>query len=265
MRKSLTTTRMSAAVTTDPFPFIPPMLNRHSYPFCVYCLSSRTSCGFRLGRRQGGGAATSFALFPRASTASSQARISLIRKSLTTTSMTASKDLKEEGDLLFGRFIIPADSIFHRTHLSFGFCNLRPIVSGHVLVSPKRVVPQLQDLTNEEYIDLWLVVRATQTMLKQHYTDCNAFNVAVQDGRAAGQSVPHVHVHILPRRAYDFERNDDVYDELSVWAPRDELVVNSTLAVADDKDRTDRTLAQMAEEAAAYRSLFANNDNDSKL
>jgi diadenosine tetraphosphate (Ap4A) HIT family hydrolase len=35
-----------------------------------------------------------------------------------------------------------------------------------------------------------------------------------QDGPAAGQTVPHVHVHVLPRRAGDFARNDDVYDEL---------------------------------------------------
>lgn len=36
----------------------------------------------------------------------------------------------------------------------------------------------------------------------------------LQDGPLAGQSVPHVHVHVLPRRAGDFARNDDVYDAL---------------------------------------------------
>lgn len=36
----------------------------------------------------------------------------------------------------------------------------------------------------------------------------------MQDGPAAGQSVPHVHIHILPRRAGDFERNDQVYDAI---------------------------------------------------
>ena len=35
-----------------------------------------------------------------------------------------------------------------------------------------------------------------------------------QDGETAGQSVPHVHVHCLPRRTGDFKRNDDVYDAL---------------------------------------------------
>ena len=44
-------------------------------------------------------------------------------------------------------------------------------------------------------------------------------NVAVQDGPGAGQSVPHVHVHILPRRPTDFANNDDVYEALEGWGP----------------------------------------------
>eukprot|EP01036_Dinobryon_divergens_P005161 gene5161-6841_t len=36
----------------------------------------------------------------------------------------------------------------------------------------------------------------------------------MQDGIAAGQSVPHVHCHILPRKIGDFKRMDDVYEEL---------------------------------------------------
>lgn len=166
-----------------------------------------------------------------------------------------------QNDLLFGKFIISAASIFMRTKSSFAFVNLRPIVPGHVLVSPMRVVPLLDDLSEDEYADLWLTVRNVQNILKQHYTDCSGFNVAVQDGRAAGQSVPHVHVHILPRVVGDFHRNDDVYDHLSEWAPRDELRVNSTLAVADDKDRKDRTREEMADEASTYRMLTGTTES----
>lgn len=36
----------------------------------------------------------------------------------------------------------------------------------------------------------------------------------LQDGVHAGQSVPHVHIHVLPRRPGDFEKNDDVYDAI---------------------------------------------------
>ena len=40
-----------------------------------------------------------------------------------------------------------------------------------------------------------------------------AFDI-LQDGRDAGQTVEHVHVHIIPRRPGDFQRNDDIYEEV---------------------------------------------------
>lgn len=156
----------------------------------------------------------------------------------------------------FGKFLIAPSHVFYRSTLSVAFVNLRPIVPGHVLIVPQRVVARMESLSNEEYIDLWQSVREVQGMLKNHYK-ATGFNVAVQDGSAAGQSVPHVHVHILPRTDSDFERNDDIYDALEEWAPREKLSQNKpTLAVPEDEDRKDRTFEQMREEAAIYRSLL---------
>jgi bis(5'-adenosyl)-triphosphatase len=72
----------------------------------------------------------------------------------------------------------------------------------------------------------------------------------MQDGRAAGQSVPHVHVHILPRRFGDFQRNDDVYEELENQ--------NLDKAITADEDRKPRTMEEMAAEASILASLFQN-------
>lgn len=158
---------------------------------------------------------------------------------------------------MFGKFLIPSASIFYRSPgQTLAFVNLRPIVLGHVLVMPSRIVPVMQDLSDSEYTDLWLSVRAVQRILQSHY-GCDAFNVSVQDGRAAGQSVPHVHVHILPRFAGDLTRNDDVYARLEEWAPRDELKFQTELDVPEDEDRRDRTREEMAEEAEAYRQVAA--------
>ena len=157
---------------------------------------------------------------------------------------------------LFGKFAIASSHVFYRSALSAAFVNLRPIVPGHVLVVPQRIVARLDELTEDEYIDMWTSVRVVQDILKRHY-QATAFNVAIQDGRAAGQSVPHVHVHILPRTEGDFERNDDVYNELEIWAPRAELSDHKpSLEVPDDEDRKDRTVEQMTEEAAIYRDLL---------
>jgi len=188
------------------------------------------------------------------------------------------------GSMRFGRFVIPSSHIFYRTSQSAAFVNLRPIVPGHVLVMPHRIVATLEELTTDEYIDLWMSVRIVQQVLKKHYSTCRtdrrggdnddddvaggstnstrhsrqmAFNVAVQDGRAAGQSVPHVHVHLLPRIAGDFETNDDIYQELEDWAPRTVDGCRSTgIQVANDEDRVDRTNEMMAEEASWYRDIL---------
>lgn len=157
---------------------------------------------------------------------------------------------------LFGRFKISPNQIFHRTGHCFAMVNLRPLVPGHVLICSTRVTPLLSDLEEDEYDDLWRTVRVAQNVLKQQYK-CDAFNVSVQDGTGAGQSVPHVHVHILPRYCGDLERNDDIYDKLEAWAPRNDMSQKKAkLEVPEDSERRDRTVEEMAEEAAIYQSLI---------
>mmetsp|Transcript_21505 Transcript_21505/g.36936 ORF Transcript_21505/g.36936 Transcript_21505/m.36936 type:complete len:234 (+) Transcript_21505:112-813(+) len=162
---------------------------------------------------------------------------------------------------LFGRFKISPNQIFYRTARSFAMVNLRPLVPGHVLICSNRVTPLLSDLEEDEYDDLWRAVRVVQKSLKQQY-NCDSFNVAVQDGAGAGQSVPHVHIHILPRYCGDLERNDDIYDALEQWAPRDEMSTKKPqLDVPDDSERRDRTIEEMAEEAAIYQTLISDQSS----
>ena len=163
---------------------------------------------------------------------------------------------RQEGDIMFGKFVIPSASVFYRSESSYAFVNLRPLVPGHVLVIPHQCQPHLADLTDQAYTDLWMTVRLVQKVLQQQYPETTAFNVAVQDGRAAGQSVPHAHVHILPRTTGDYAVNDQIYTDLEEWAPRDELrVVHAKMDVPDDAARRDRTRQEMADEAALYRNI----------
>mmetsp|Transcript_3278 Transcript_3278/g.13157 ORF Transcript_3278/g.13157 Transcript_3278/m.13157 type:complete len:100 (+) Transcript_3278:409-708(+) len=71
-----------------------------------------------------------------------------------------------------------------------------------------------------------------------------------KDGPAAGQTVPHVHVHVLPRRVGDFEPNDAVYDELDKAGKA--MASNLDL----DAERRPRSLEEMAAEAEELRALF---------
>mmetsp|Transcript_15753 Transcript_15753/g.37405 ORF Transcript_15753/g.37405 Transcript_15753/m.37405 type:complete len:200 (-) Transcript_15753:86-685(-) len=157
-------------------------------------------------------------------------------------------------EVRFGRFLIPQSQIFYESasQLTVALVNMRPIVPGHVLVVPRRVVARMADLTDAELCDLWRSTREIGAKVEAHY-GAEASNVAVQDGLAAGQTVPHVHVHILPRARGDFERSDDVYDALEKFDGRQQP---SKLHVPKDEDRTNRTAVQMAAEAEHLRRLW---------
>ncbi|MCJ1434641.1 hypothetical protein MMC27_004010 [Xylographa pallens] len=103
----------------------------------------------------------------------------------------------------FGTYLVTS-SVFHLTPLSFAIVNLKPILPGHVLVSPRRVVPRLSDLSQDEVVDLFLTVQKVGRVIERVYK-ASSLNIAMQDGADAGQSVPHVHTHIIPRKAADLE------------------------------------------------------------
>lgn len=113
---------------------------------------------------------------------------------------------------------------------------------------PKRVVPRLTDLTTEEVSDLFFSVHHVTPILERYY-NAEALNIAIQDGKASGQSVPHLHVHMLPRKVGDFARNDDVYDEI-------EKQRLDTVYTDPNAARLPRSLQAMAEEASSLRLLF---------
>ncbi|XP_011405744.1 PREDICTED: bis(5'-adenosyl)-triphosphatase-like isoform X1 [Amphimedon queenslandica] len=140
----------------------------------------------------------------------------------------------------FGQFLIKSRLVFYQTPLSFAFTNIRPVVPGHVLVSSVRVVSRFQDLTKEEVSDLFQCVHLIAPKIEQHF-NATSLTIAIQDGPEAGQTVPHVHVHILPRRTGDFKQNDEVYEALER---------------IDAEKRTNRTEEEMAEEADILRKLL---------
>lgn len=88
--------------------------------------------------------------------------------------------------------------------LAFAFHDGFPVTVGHTLVVPKRHVASFFETTAEEQAALFdLVGKMRELLLQQHGPD--AFNIGVNDGVAAGQTVPHLHIHLIPRYAGDTE------------------------------------------------------------
>ncbi|PRD28144.1 UNVERIFIED_CONTAM: aph1 [Trichonephila clavipes] len=87
------------------------------------------------------------------------------------------------------------------------------VLVGRVLdtpVTPIRIAKRLQDMHQHEVADLFMCVQTVQKKIEEAYS-ASSSSIAIQDGPEAGQTVPHLHVHILPRKSGDFKENDDVY------------------------------------------------------
>ena len=73
-----------------------------------------------------------------------------------------------------------------------------PVSPGHCLVVPRRHEPDFFKLSREEQEDIWELVWELRELLEAEH-DTTSFNVGINAGEAAGQIVPHAHVHVIPR------------------------------------------------------------------
>ncbi|CAJ1331082.1 unnamed protein product [Effrenium voratum] len=156
----------------------------------------------------------------------------------------------------FAEMRLPVSAQLLRSGSSVALQGLRPILPGHCLVVPERPVPRLRDLPEDAMLDLWrTTLQANQQLLKQ--LGATASNWAVFDGWQAGQPVQHTHVHVVPRKPKDLERNDEVYEALERWKPSEaEGGEPPPIAWPTDEARKKRDSEEMAAEAAGYRALL---------
>lgn len=136
----------------------------------------------------------------------------------------------------FGPFIIPDEHVIFKTKHSYAFVNIRPFLPYHILVSPLKRVSRLRELNEEEYLDLMSLVHLVCRKLDSLG---ESWSIILQDGEEAGQTVKHVHFHMIPRNKDDLKRNNEIYEELNV-----------------DKKRENRKFEEMKEETEFLRKYF---------
>ncbi len=105
-------------------------------------------------------------------------------------------------DCIFCKIIsgeIPT-KIIAKTENSIAFLDAFPLTKGHTLVIPKKHHEKIQNMSHEENTDLFSTV---QKIISKVDKLTGATLVAIHNGKDAGQEIPHLHVHLVPRSADD--------------------------------------------------------------
>ncbi|KAK6459628.1 HIT-like domain-containing protein [Scheffersomyces xylosifermentans] len=101
-------------------------------------------------------------------------------------------------DVRFYKYVVNSQ-VFYKSKHTYALVNLKPLVPGHVLVVPLRTsVLRFADLTKEESYDYMDTLQLVHKFIISVYK-ADSLNIAIQDGPESGQSIPHLHTHLIPR------------------------------------------------------------------
>jgi diadenosine tetraphosphate (Ap4A) HIT family hydrolase len=96
------------------------------------------------------------------------------------------------------------DRLVFESELAIAFRDGFPVSPGRTLVIPRRHVASFFDTTPQEQAAMLKLLNLVRIDLDHRHHPA-AYNVGINDGHAAGQTVPHVHIHLIPRYAGDRE------------------------------------------------------------
>lgn len=82
--------------------------------------------------------------------------------------------------------------------LAYAIADKYPVTPGHTLIIPKRHVQDYFELTEEEEAAIWVLLRQVRGRLQQELKP-DGWNIGINNGAAAGQTIFHLHVHLIPR------------------------------------------------------------------
>jgi len=87
---------------------------------------------------------------------------------------------------------------------AIAFLDIRPVTPAHTLVISRRHAELVGGLSRDEWIAVAALAQRVQAAIRDaKATRCDAMNLYVADGETAGQEVPHVHMHVVPRFSGD--------------------------------------------------------------
>jgi ATP adenylyltransferase len=101
--------------------------------------------------------------------------------------------------------VVRSNELLDENEFCYASKDAHPVTQQHTLIIPKRHVVDYFDLTEFEVAAIHQMLIAMRNRIKNDDLTVNGFNIGVNVGKIAGQSIPHVHVHLIPRRQGDVE------------------------------------------------------------
>lgn len=98
----------------------------------------------------------------------------------------------------------PETEMLCENHLARAFLDKFPVSEGHVLITPKRHAETYFDATVEELAAIHELIKQVKNILDSRYNP-DGYNIGVNVGLAAGQTIFHLHVHVIPRHVGDID------------------------------------------------------------
>ena len=86
----------------------------------------------------------------------------------------------------------------YQDDIAFACLNVYPYNPAHLMVVPNRHVVEYTELTKDELVHVFRMIQGLQLLLEDLYSP-KGYNIGMNQGRAAGGSIEHLHVHVVPR------------------------------------------------------------------
>ena len=100
---------------------------------------------------------------------------------------------------------MPAERVIASNELAYAVEDGFPVTKGHALVIPKRHVDDFFGLTDEESVACNQLLMELRSTTVEHDALVEGFNIGMNAGAVAGQTIFHCHIHLIPRRKGDVE------------------------------------------------------------
>lgn len=100
---------------------------------------------------------------------------------------------------------LPAERVVQKSEYAIVIRDGFPVSPGHTLIISKRHVASFFEVTDAERTDLMSLLSVVRDDLDRQFRPAG-YNIGINDGTAAGQTVPHLHIHLIPR--YEGDRDD---------------------------------------------------------